>query len=245
MGEAAFGGRGEQRFAGLAFISLEQYAACLREALAPRSAAAGCAVEAALPAATIAELQQRVASQPRAIELSSTVSGIQAVCAFVEACGASDTPLARQLAQCTPAQRRAYMEAEILRVVAELLGDAGCALSLERFFEPRQLKPTAWRTLRTEVPRIITHHGGSVDTIALELGSMSFFAPTERSPALVSELHQLARSNSSVDPGLPMSEPMLRDYEMGAFHVLQVFHMDEGDESRSGSRELESCWIHC
>ena len=124
-GEAAFGGRGGQRFAGLASISLEQYAACLREALAPRSAAAGCAVEAALPAATIAELQQRVASQPRAIELSSTLPGIQAVSASVEACGASDTPLARQLAQCTPAQGRAVMEEEVLRVVVELTGDAG------------------------------------------------------------------------------------------------------------------------
>ena len=40
MGEAAFGGRRGQRFAGLASISLEQYVACLREALAPRSAAA-------------------------------------------------------------------------------------------------------------------------------------------------------------------------------------------------------------
>jgi 3-oxoacyl-(acyl-carrier-protein) synthase len=122
MGEAAFGGRRAQQFAGLASISLEQYVACLRETLAPRSVSARCAVEAALPAAMIAELRQRVATQPRIIELLST-PGVQASSVYVGAFGDSGTPLARRFMRCTPVQGRAVMEAEVMRMVVELTGD--------------------------------------------------------------------------------------------------------------------------
>jgi hypothetical protein len=81
-----------------------------------------------------------------------------------------------------------------------------------------------------------------VDVLALKNGSVSFFAPARRVGALVEELQLLAESGMPQDaglPGVPMTPAMLQDYALGAFHMLQVHHLEPDDDLRTVAGALD------
>jgi acyl carrier protein len=131
MGAAAFAAMGERQAstAGMAGISLEQYAACLGEQL---SASRGIVLGAQIvhSAETLELLHDLAdASQPRFSELSAGTA-VSEACADVGA-PSLDSVLSVTLAGLAPARRREYAESTVLRVVHELTGTTAPELSAE------------------------------------------------------------------------------------------------------------------
>ena len=136
MGAAAFSALGERRasIAGLAGISLAQYAACLGSQLsAHHGAALGVQL---VHRSDVQGLLQDLAdaSQPRFSELRAATKGSSAAVAASETAAdvsVADTALGRALATMVPSQRQGHAEAEVLRVVRELTGTAPAELRAE------------------------------------------------------------------------------------------------------------------
>ena len=113
-----------------------------------------------------------------------------------------------------------------------------CAHSMERFFDPRHIRPAAWRTLCDEVPRKLASRGGYISAIALECGSVRFFAPAAQSAALIEDIQLLVADSLADDAGIPMTDPMLRDYKKPMLNILQIYPMEPGDNLQMVSSAL-------
>ena len=122
MGAAAFAGIGERQvaFAGLAGISLEEYAACLGAQL---TLFCGTALSVQMAhCSDVHELLQDLAdaSEPRFGELIAEVRHAHGFASGPVAAPTMGGALAHSLLQLAPAQRRDHVEAAVVRIVREL-----------------------------------------------------------------------------------------------------------------------------
>ena len=131
MGAAAFAALAERyvSITGMAGITLEEYAACLSAQLS-----VSCGITLGVQMAhrsDVRELLQDLtdASQPRFGELTLQATSTPAV-ATATTTRAAGSVLAQDLAALAPAQQRAHVEAEVLRVVRELTGAPASSLTV-------------------------------------------------------------------------------------------------------------------
>ena len=138
------------------------------------------------------------------------------------------------------AAREAFSTADQASVSQKTM-PAGCtvACDMKQLFDARDVNPESWRTLHIEIPRIISNHGGCLEMIALEQGSLTFFAPAEQYAALVVELQQVVDSCKGGNAGIPMTSQMLLDYRVGAFHMHQVHRLEPGHDLKTVSTALQ------
>jgi len=92
------------------------------------------------------------------------------------------------------------------------------------------VNPSKWRALSLEMSRSAARHGGIFDTTQLEHGSGTFVAPADETSTLTAELHKVTQKCSpAMDLGFPMRGPMLADHILGAFHMVQSYTLQPGD----------------
>jgi hypothetical protein len=114
--------------------------------------------------------------------------------------------------------------------------DCVCRIQM---FDPLRVDPLTWLTLYQNIHDTVARHNGCLDSLALEAGSVSVFAAAQHLGALVDDLYDLGRSCTEKDTGHPMTPNMLADYRLGAFHMLQFYNLEPGDDLKMVSNALD------
>jgi len=91
------------------------------------------------------------------------------------------------------------------------------------------VNPSKWRAFTIEVQRTASRHGGRFDAARLDYGSGTLFAPADELSGLVMKV-QMVVNDATSNLGIPMTGPMIRDYSKGAFHMVQMIHLQMDDD---------------
>jgi 3-oxoacyl-(acyl-carrier-protein) synthase/acyl carrier protein len=108
-------------------------------------------------------------------------------------------------------------------------------------FDPFCVAPSKWSEMCLRIPQIAAHHGGIVLESALDQGRVIVSVSTPQAAAVTAQLHYLVQSSLQA-PGqqaLPMSETMLRDHKLGAFHISQTYDLEADDDMQLVARALD------